>query len=109
MAAPTSLLYAPVAATITARKTVQTWENLAQDGLGDLVEVRAGHRRQALRAIEAPLDLQPEGWQDLYLPILKILEPKLASGAVMAAGDLDTCPEINIPHRVHLAIRKEGV
>lgn len=93
MVASISLLCAPVSATITALMIVQTGQDLAQGGLDHLLQGLAGRRRQASRPIDAPMDLQP----------------KLASGAVMMAGDLDPCPEINIFHRGHLAVRKEGV
>lgn len=83
----------PRAAVITALKIVQTGQDLAPGGLDHLLQGLAGRTCQALRAMDAPGDLQP----------------KLASGAGMVAGDLDPCPEINIFHRGHLAVRKEGV
>lgn len=30
-----------------------------------------------------------DGWKDLYLPVLRLLEPKLAPGALVAADDMD--------------------
>jgi hypothetical protein len=93
MVAPISLLGAPGPATITALKIVQTGQDLAQGGGNDLLQGLAGRTRQASGAIGPPMDLQP----------------KLASGAVMVASDLDPGPEINIPPRGHLAVRKEAV
>jgi hypothetical protein len=93
MVAAITLLCAPGPATITALKIVQTGQDLAPNGGNDLLQGLAGRRRQESGAIEAPMDLQP----------------KLASGAVMVAGDFDPGPEINIPHRGHLAVRKEAV
>jgi hypothetical protein len=93
MVASISLLCVPVPATVTALKIVQTGQDLAPGGFDDLLQGLAGQRRQASRAMGAPMDLQPQ----------------LASGAVMAAGDLDPCPEIISSHRGHLAVRKEGV
>jgi len=34
-----------------------------------------------------------DGWKDLYLPLLKQLEPKLAPGAFVAADDIHLFPD----------------
>jgi hypothetical protein len=104
LVAPTAPRCAPKAATLAAAKVVRACQKLAQARLGDLGEVR-----ETWRSIEEPLGLLLDGWKDLSLPMLKTKEAKLASGAVMVAGDFHNFPEIHIPYISHFAVRKEGV
>jgi len=97
LVAPTAPRCAPGAATLAALKVVRACQNLAQAGLGD-----PGEGRQTWRSIEEPLGLLPPGCKDLSWPMLKTMEPKPASGAVMVAGDLNnfrrsTFPTFYIP------------
>nr|WP_321439947.1 hypothetical protein [uncultured Hyphomonas sp.] len=40
-------------------------------------------------ALESPVDfLFLDGWKDLYIPVLKLMEPKLAPGAVIFADNI---------------------
>lgn len=65
--------------------------NLAAAGLADFAEVRLGDALQTLRDIEPPIDLVLlDGWKELYLPILHLLEPKLRPGAVVLADNIKT-------------------
>ena len=48
----------------------------------------AGDARESLAALDGPIDLLfLDGWKDLYLPMLKLLEPKLRPGALVLADD----------------------
>jgi predicted O-methyltransferase YrrM len=59
-------------------------ENLKAAGLADLVEIRIGDALETLRHHDVPIDLVLlDGAITLYLPVLKILEPHLASGALV--------------------------
>lgn len=61
-------------------------QNLAQAGLGDLVEVRVGDALETLRDLPADVDLLfLDGSNDLYLPVLHLVEPRLRKGAIVAA------------------------
>ena len=60
--------------------------NVSEAGLGDLVEVRAGDALQTLRDLAGPVDLLfLDGWNDLYLAVLELLEPQLAERALVIA------------------------
>lgn len=60
--------------------------NLAEAGLADLVEVRAGDARETLRDLAGPVDLLfLDGSNDLYLPVLALVEPRLAPGGLVVA------------------------
>jgi predicted O-methyltransferase YrrM len=65
--------------------------HLAEAGLADFVEVRLGDAMETLADVEAPVDLVLlDGWKELYLPILQMLEPKLRPGAVVLADNIKT-------------------
>jgi len=65
--------------------------HLAEAGLSQHVEVRLGDATETLRDVEAPIDLLLlDGWKELYLPILHLLEPKLRPGAVVLADNIKT-------------------
>lgn len=60
--------------------------NLARAGLADLVEVRVGDALQTLARLGEPVDLLVlDGWNELYLPVLELLTPHLAAGALVLA------------------------
>lgn len=60
--------------------------NLQEAGLGDLVELRVGDARETLRDLEDTVEMVfLDGRNDLYLEILRLLEPRLATHAVVAA------------------------
>lgn len=80
--------------------------NVANAGLADLVEARVGDARETLASVAGPIDmLLLDAWKDLNLPILQMLEPKLAPGAVIVADDIAVVPEIHAPY---LAYVREG-
>ncbi|HEY5262368.1 MAG TPA: class I SAM-dependent methyltransferase [Solirubrobacteraceae bacterium] len=80
-----------------AQKVELASRNLAVAGLDDLVELRSGDALHTLANIAEPVDLVfLDGRNDLYLPILRLLEPSLSpSGLVVAdlsADDPDLLP-----------------
>jgi len=65
--------------------------NLADAGLADHAEVLLGDALETLREVDGPIDLLLlDGWKDLYLPVLHLLEPKLRPGAVVLADNIKT-------------------
>jgi predicted O-methyltransferase YrrM len=67
--------------------------NLAEAGLAAWVEVREGDALVTLTDGE-PIDmLLLDGWKTLYLPVLRRLEPRLRSGALIVADNLSKFPE----------------
>jgi predicted O-methyltransferase YrrM len=63
--------------------------HLTEAGLEDLVELRPGDALQTLADLDEPVDLLfLDGRNDLYLPVLRLLEPRLAP-SVLVAADLN--------------------
>jgi predicted O-methyltransferase YrrM len=74
--------------------------NLAAAQLDDLVDLRAGDARETLRDVVGPVDLLfLDGRNDLYLDVLRLLEPVLAGDALvladLSAGDPDLVPYLD--------------
>jgi predicted O-methyltransferase YrrM len=62
--------------------------NLAEAGVSHLVDVLAGDALQTLGTVGDPIDLVLlDGWKDLYLPVLRLLEPRLTPGALVIGDD----------------------
>ncbi len=70
---------------LEASKAGAAKESLAAAGLADLVDIRVGDALETLKdGIEGSIDLvHLDGAFSLYLPVLKLLEPHLKSGALV--------------------------
>jgi len=65
-------------------------ENLHEAGLLDLVDIRVGDARETLRDLDGLVDMAfIDGWKELYLPVLKVIEPRLRPGALVLADNLN--------------------
>jgi predicted O-methyltransferase YrrM len=69
-----------------ADRALAARQNLVSAGLDDLVELREGDARDTLASLDEAVELVfLDGWNDLYLPVLLLLEPRLAPGGLVAA------------------------
>jgi predicted O-methyltransferase YrrM len=67
-------------------KCAATARNLTAAGLDDLVEILEGDALLTLKRVQAPVEIVfLDGRNDLYLPVLRLLEPVLAENAVILA------------------------
>ncbi len=65
--------------------------NIKKAGLDDITDIRLGDAMETLKEIPDPLDMVLlDGWKDLYIPVLKLLKPKLRQGAVVVADNIFT-------------------
>jgi predicted O-methyltransferase YrrM len=63
-------------------------------GLTDLVELRVGDALTTIKDVTSGVSLAfLDGWKELYLPFLRLIEPALQRGALVVADDLDLFPE----------------
>ena len=73
---------------LNANKVTQARANLAEAGLSDQVTILEGDARQTLADLDGPVEfVLLDGWKDLYLPVLRLLEPHLTPGALILADD----------------------
>ena len=71
-------------------KAAAARETFAATGLDDLITVLEGDALQTLAALRQPVDfLFLDGWKDLCLPVLRLLEPHIAPGTLVVADDVD--------------------
>jgi len=65
--------------------------NLAEAGVGEYAEIRLGDAMETLADVPPPIDMVLlDGWKEQYLPMLKLLAPKLRTGAVVLADNIRT-------------------
>jgi predicted O-methyltransferase YrrM len=82
-------------------------ENLCRAGLDDLVDLRVGDALETLASVDGPVDLLLlDGWSELYLPVLRLVQPRLRPGALVIADDTDMLPEALADYLAH--VRGEG-
>jgi predicted O-methyltransferase YrrM len=73
---------------LSDKKVEAAQANLRQAGVSGAVTVLAGDARETLAGLPGPVGLVLlDGWKDLCLPVLRLLEPVLSPGALVAADD----------------------
>lgn len=74
---------------LSEKKAAAARANLDAAGVGDAVTILIGDALETLSGVCGPVELVLlDGWKDLCLPVLRLLEPKLAPGALVAADDI---------------------
>ncbi|MCE7003336.1 class I SAM-dependent methyltransferase [Kibdelosporangium philippinense] len=74
---------------MNASKLAAAQANLNEAGLADHVTILPGDARESLAGIAGPIGVVLlDGWKDLCLPVLKLLEPKLSPGALVVGDDV---------------------
>jgi predicted O-methyltransferase YrrM len=92
-----------IATELDDSKAERARQNLNEAGLDDLVEIRAGDAFATLRDGPETIDfLLLDGWKEAYLPMLKLLEPRLVPAAAIVANDLNIAPESLAPYLAHV-------
>lgn len=77
-----------VSTELSPKKAAAARRHLAEAGLGQVVTVLEGDALATLAGVAGPVGVVLlDGWKDLYLPVLHLLEPRLAPGAVVIADD----------------------
>ncbi|MBK1880817.1 class I SAM-dependent methyltransferase [Luteolibacter pohnpeiensis] len=73
-----------------AEKSEQARRNLAATGLEEWVDFRVGDARESLTDSPDQIDmLFLDGAKELYIEVLKLLEPRFRSGSVIASDNTD--------------------
>lgn len=83
--------------------------NMKGSGVADIVDIREGDALQSLRDVPDGVDfLLLDGWKDLYQPVLDLLHPKLAPGAVVVADNIFTFKTALRPYVERMQARNSG-
>ena len=74
-----------------------------QAGLLESIDLRVGDALETLRDMTADVSfLFLDGWKNLYLPVLQMLEPALLPGALIVADDLNLFPDVLAPYLAYV-------
>jgi predicted O-methyltransferase YrrM len=75
---------------LSASKAAAAQRTFAETGLDDLITVLEGDARETLVGLGGSVDfVLLDGWKDLCLPVLRILEPRIPPGTLVVADDVD--------------------
>ncbi len=78
-------------------------ESFDAAGLSSLIDLRAGDARETLKDAPWPVDLVfLDGWKELCLPVLRLLEPKLRPNAVILCDDIKAFARTLRPYLDHV-------
>jgi predicted O-methyltransferase YrrM len=84
---------------LSAAKVAAAKKTFAETGLDDLITVLEGDALATLAAVDGPVQfVLLDGWKELYLPVIKLLEPRLPAGALIIADNTsmdDTKPYLD--------------
>jgi len=73
---------------LSAAKVTAAKKTFAETGLDDLITVLEGDALSTLADIDGPVGfVLLDGWKELYLPVIKLLEPRLSAGALIVADN----------------------
>ncbi len=84
---------------LSAAKVAAAKKTFADTGLDDLITVLEGDALATLADVDGPVEfVLLDGWKELYLPVAKLLEPRLSAGALIVADNTsmdDTRPYLD--------------
>jgi predicted O-methyltransferase YrrM len=73
---------------LNEKKVAIASRNFADAGLDDVITVLHGDALETLAAVDGPVQfVLLDGWKELYLQVLQLLEPRLAPGALVVADN----------------------
>lgn len=79
-----------VSTELNRAKAAAARANLAEAGLADHVTILPGDAMTTLKELSGSVDLVLlDGWKDMCLPVLRSLESRLTSGALIVADDIN--------------------
>jgi predicted O-methyltransferase YrrM len=85
-------------------KAAAAQQNLIDAGLDDLVDLRVGDALTTLNDIAEVDLLFLDGWNNLYEPVLDLMQPRLTPGALVVADlSADDPDQVTYVERVHAA------
>jgi predicted O-methyltransferase YrrM len=73
---------------LSASKIAAAKKTFTETGLDDVITILEGDALTTLEGLDGAVDLVLlDGWKDLYLPVIKLLEPRLTTGALVIADN----------------------
>lgn len=98
-----------IASEIEPHKVEAARDNLARAGLAGRVELREGDAFETLADLTDPASLLfLDGWKQMYLPMLELLEPLLVDGTIVVADDTTLLPDLCRPYLDYVRSPESG-
>jgi predicted O-methyltransferase YrrM len=73
---------------LSATKIAAAKKTFSETGLDGEITILEGDALTTLKSLTDPIDfVLLDGWKDLYLPVIELLEPRLATGALVVADN----------------------
>jgi predicted O-methyltransferase YrrM len=73
---------------LSAAKVATAKKTFAETGLDDKITVLEGDALTTLKTLDGPVDfVLLDGWKELYVPVLELLEPRLSPGTLVVADN----------------------
>jgi predicted O-methyltransferase YrrM len=73
---------------LSTSKIAAAKKTFADTGLDDVITILEGDALTTLKSLDGPVDfVLLDGWKDLYLPVLELLEPRLHAGVLVVADN----------------------
>lgn len=73
---------------LSAAKVAAASQTFAAIGVDNVITVLAGDALQTLQTLDGAVDfVLLDGWKELYLPVLELLEPRLSPGTLVVADN----------------------
>jgi predicted O-methyltransferase YrrM len=73
---------------LSASKIAAAKQTFAETGLADVITILEGDALETLADLDGPIDfVLLDGWKDLYLPVIELLEPRLSAGKLVVADN----------------------
>jgi predicted O-methyltransferase YrrM len=73
---------------LSTTKIAAAKQTFAKTGLDGVITVLEGDALSTLADLDGPVDfVLLDGWKDLYLPVMKLLEPRLSAGVLVVADN----------------------
>jgi predicted O-methyltransferase YrrM len=73
---------------LSETKIAAAKKTFAETGLDDVITILEGDALTTLQSVDGPIDLVLlDGWKDLYLPVIELLEPRLSTGSLVIADN----------------------
>jgi predicted O-methyltransferase YrrM len=84
---------------LSTSKIAAAKKTFEQTGLNEVITILEGDALTTLESLDGPVDfVLLDGWKDLYLPVLELLEPRLHAGVLVVADNTsaqDTQPYLD--------------
>jgi predicted O-methyltransferase YrrM len=75
---------------LSADKIAAAKQTFVDTGLDDLITILEGDALSTLADLDGPVNfVLLDGWKELYVPVIKLLEPRLSEGALVVADNTE--------------------